>query len=62
MPLDGVTIVVLRQRQAWVYLLGLFQLIVNKGMHALHSSHKSILMPAKAEDILIWTPSSRGGR
>lgn len=35
--LMGETIVVLRQSEARVYLLGLFQLITNKGMHALHS-------------------------
>lgn len=36
MLIDGETIVVLRQSEAWVYLISLFQLITNKGMHALH--------------------------
>lgn len=36
MLIDGETIVVLRQSSAWVYLVSLFQLITNKGMHALH--------------------------
>lgn len=36
MLIDGETIVVLRQSGAWVYLVSLFQLITNKGMHALH--------------------------
>lgn len=36
MLIDGGTIVVLRRSEAWVYLLGLFLLITNKDMHALH--------------------------
>lgn len=37
MLIDGGTIVVLRQSEVRVYLQGLFQLITNKGVHALHS-------------------------
>lgn len=38
MLIDGGTIVVLRQSEARVYLLALYQLITNKGILAMHSS------------------------